>query len=333
MARKLVLHVGAPKTGSTYLQRRLRANAQLLREHGIYVPVLPAVAKMAGNAKLLATVLSEAPSLSFLRNFPEIDTAALDPADVLAELLADWRADREIAILSAENFRPQHAATLRRLIPSDVECTVLLFVRRQDRWIESYHNQLIKTDDLYVDLSSFVTMLCETDGERFCRPDWLAHHAAWREAFGNCNVLFYDDIRSDLFSAFMAAAGCALPPGSVDIEPVQMSLDAHQLAYLLELDRPISSPEFVRRRAATAEASRRLGAPAYSFLSAADRARLHARFASSNRALLSELGQSAEHSPLDMTNGGDTPWRLDDLYASDAYIAHRNLADAIYSNP
>ena len=76
------------------------------------MPVLPAVAKMAGNAKLLATVLSEAPSLSFLRNFPEIDTAALDPAEALAELLADWRADRETAILSAENFRPQHAATL-----------------------------------------------------------------------------------------------------------------------------------------------------------------------------------------------------------------------------
>jgi hypothetical protein len=208
-------------------------------------------------------------------------------------------------------------------------------VRRQDRWIESYHNQLIKTDDVYVDLSSFVTMLCETDGERFCRPDWLAHHTAWREAFGACNVLFYDEIRSDLFGAFMAAGGCAIPPGLVDIEPVQMSLDAHQLGYLLELERPTASAQFVRRRAATAEASRRLGAPTYSFLSAADRARLQERFESSNRGLMRELGRPAEHSPLDMTTGGEAIWRLDDLYASDAYIAHRKLADAIYqlSNP
>jgi hypothetical protein len=331
VARKLVLHVGAPKTGSTYLQRRLRANAAALREHGVYVPVLPAVAKMAGNAKLLATVLSTELSLSFIRNFPEIDTAATDPGQVVSELLADWHADRETVVLSAENFRPQHAAPLRKLIPDDVECTVVLFVRRQDRWIESYHNQLIKTDDLYADLASFVAMLCDTDGERFCRPDWFAHYTAWRGAFGNCNVVFYDDVRRDLFAAFMAAAGLTTPPDVVDIDPVQMSLDAHQLAYLLQLDRPIASVEFVRRRAATAEASRLLGAPTYSFLSAADRARLRERFEPSNRRLLNELGRSAADSPLDMASGVETPWRLADLYASAAYIAHRTLADAIYA--
>ena len=64
---RIVLHIGAPKTASTYLQRRLRANAAALREHGIYVPVIPAVAAMAGNAKLLATALSQRPSLTFQR--------------------------------------------------------------------------------------------------------------------------------------------------------------------------------------------------------------------------------------------------------------------------
>ena len=46
--RRVILHVGAPKTGSTYLQKRLRANAQALRARGVYVPVLPEVAATAG---------------------------------------------------------------------------------------------------------------------------------------------------------------------------------------------------------------------------------------------------------------------------------------------
>ena len=47
---RIVLHVGAPKTASTYIQRRLRVNEEQLRKHGIYLPVLPEVAAMAGNA-------------------------------------------------------------------------------------------------------------------------------------------------------------------------------------------------------------------------------------------------------------------------------------------
>ena len=99
---RLVLHVGAPKTASTYLQRRLRTDPKRLRKHGIYVPVLSQVAAMAGNAKLLATALSERPSLTFQRAFPEIDLSALNPTTLVAELLKDWRRDTESVVLSAE---------------------------------------------------------------------------------------------------------------------------------------------------------------------------------------------------------------------------------------
>ncbi|WP_166135349.1 hypothetical protein [Nocardioides ochotonae] len=36
--RRVYLHIGAPKTGTTYLQRRLGANARSLAGHGVYVP-------------------------------------------------------------------------------------------------------------------------------------------------------------------------------------------------------------------------------------------------------------------------------------------------------
>ena len=38
MSRVVYLHVGAPKTGTTYLQDRLAANSETLREHGIHFP-------------------------------------------------------------------------------------------------------------------------------------------------------------------------------------------------------------------------------------------------------------------------------------------------------
>src|SRR5438105_159504 len=203
---RIIVHIGAPKTASTYLQRRLRADPKRLRKHGIYVPVLSQVAAMAGNAKLLATALSERPSLTFQRAFPEIDLSALNPTTLVAELLKDWRRDTESVVLSAENFRPNHAARLRELLPKDMPAVVVLFVRRQDRWIDSYFNQMVKTSEVHRSISSFVGKLCDTDGERWCRPDWFAHYQAWRNAFGNCNVVFYDEVASDVFGAFIAVA-------------------------------------------------------------------------------------------------------------------------------
>src|SRR2546423_7763876 len=153
---RIVLHIGAPKTASTYLQRRLRADPSHLRKHGIYVPVLPLVAEMAGNAKLLATALSRRPSLTFQRAFPKIDLRTLDPSGLVAELLQDWRADSESVVLSAENFRPNHAPRLRELLPKTAPSVVVLFVRRQDRWIDSYFNQMVKTNEISEDISTFV---------------------------------------------------------------------------------------------------------------------------------------------------------------------------------
>ena len=38
MSRRVYLHVGAPKTGTTYLQDRLTLNADSLAGHGVHFP-------------------------------------------------------------------------------------------------------------------------------------------------------------------------------------------------------------------------------------------------------------------------------------------------------
>ena len=330
---RIVLHVGAPKTASTYLQRRLRADPDHLRKHGIYVPVLPLVAEMAGNAKLLATALSQRPSLTFQRSFPKIDVSALDPARLVAELLQDWRADSESVVLSAENFRPNHARRLRELLPKTAPCVVVLFVRRQDRWIDSYFNQMVKVNEIDEDIGAFVARLCDTEGERLCRPDWSAHYQAWREAFSNCEVVFYDEVASDVFGAFIGAAGLEPVPALIDIDRAQVSLNVYELAYLLDLKTP-DYPEFLLRQAASEKASQRLGLyETRSLLSNADLERLRNRFEASNQRLLAALGRDSSPTLLQLDGASDRASYCDlkEFYASEPYARYRELTDAIYS--
>jgi len=331
---RIVLHVGAPKTASTYLQRRLRADPNHLRKHRIYVPVLPVVAEVAGNAKLLATALSRKPSLTFQRAFPGIDVSALEPTRLIAELLRDWRADLESVVLSAENFRPNHAGRLRELLPETAPCVVVLFVRRQDRWIDSYFNQMVKTNEINEDISTFVARLCDTDGERLCRPDWFAHYQAWHDAFGNCKIVFYDEVASDVFGAFITASGLEPVPDLIDIDPAQVSLNVYELAYLLGLKTPIDYPDFLLRRAASEKASRRLGLhETRSLLSNADLERLRNRFEASNQRLLTALGRNKDSTllELDVNAASDAYCDLKKLHASESYARYRELADAIYT--
>jgi len=330
---RIVLHVGAPKTASTYLQRRLRANSKRLRELKIFVPVLPQVAAMAGNAKLLATALGERPSLTFERAFPEIDHQELKPAALTEELLRDWKRDSESVVLSAENFRPNHVARMRELLPSDVPVVVVLFVRRQDRWIDSYFNQMIKTKEVECPISEFVAQLCDTEGERFCRPDWFGNYHAWKNAFGNCKVIFYDEVASNVFSAFLNAAGFEAASDLIDIERAQVSLNIFELAYLLEVTKPIAYEDFLRRRMASEKASLQLQVhETRSILRNVDLDRLRKRFDESNCRLLAALGRDdSTLLQLDANTNPDTYCNLEEFYPSARYVEFRKLANAVYA--
>jgi hypothetical protein len=210
---------------------------------------------------------------------------------------------------------------------------VVLFVRRQDRWIDSYFNQMVKTNETTEEIGAFVAQLCETDGERLCRPDWFAHYEAWRSAFGNCRVVFYDEVASDVFGTFLNAAG--LPPLSdlIDVERAQVSLDTYEVAYLLDLKQPIEFSDFLARKTACEKASRRLGLQkTQSFLTDVDLARLHERFDESNRRLIVVLGRQNNPPPLqlDVRANSDSYCDLRQLRASESYARFSEVADAIY---
>lgn len=327
-APRIVVHVGAPKTGSTWLQRVLRTEPDLWRRHGVYVPVLPEVARQAGNAKLLGAVLgAEAPG--FRRGFPDVDPTTLDPAEVVARLLAGWERDRETVVLSAENLGPEQAAPLRELLPADVEVTIVLVVRNQYRWIESYHRQMVKMMHFEEGLSELVSAVL--DGGTRYRPDWLHIYESFQAAFGNCRVILYEEAAADLFSAFAAASGLDVPPALSVPEPANVSPDAYGTAYLLGVKRPVEISEFARRRIAAREASARSRLPSLRYLKPRDCARLREEFEPGNRRLLALLRRSYEGSPLDLSDPVPGGTDLRRVYRSRSYRSYRRLADSIFA--
>src|SRR5205809_7171287 len=108
-------------------------------------------------------------------------------------------------------------------ISKTVPCVVVLFVRRQDRWIDSYFNQMVKVNEIHEDISTFVGRLCDTAGEVLRRGEWFALYEPWRAAFANCKIVCYDDAASDVLGAFIAAAGLEPIPDLIGIDLEQVS--------------------------------------------------------------------------------------------------------------
>lgn len=285
---------------------------------------------MAGNAKLLATALSGAPTLSFQRVFPKIDARTLEPVRIVQNLLADWRPDREAVVLSAEDFDPTQATRLQQLLPA-ADITVVLFVRTQDRWMESYYNQLIKTGDVHQNLQSFIADTLGQQISRLYYPDWWAHFKGWQDSIGSCSVRFYNEVQLDLFGAFFQAAGLPVPKGIAEIPRQTGSIDLYQITYLISLDSEIPFADFIRRRRASAEAAGQLGGPEARILRSSDRDHLRDHFSASNARLLAALGRPGDDPALRFAEPEQQPLTTEEVLASEPFRQHKVLADEIYA--
>ena len=137
--KKLILHVGTHKTGTTYLQRILLKNKYKLLMQGILYPTTKY--HPVGQQRLAYAFNN--------MNSPHIkssDTKELD--NVFLELkryLNDE--DHKFLLISSENISPNSEPRLLNLIKnffSGYEVHVFIYVRRQDDYIESLYREHIK---------------------------------------------------------------------------------------------------------------------------------------------------------------------------------------------
>jgi len=226
--KKLFLHIGFPKTGTTALQLSLRKNAARLREQGVFFPADPAHSFMQETQHLpLAAAVPGRP-------MPFLSSAKRSVVDRAYDDLFDWVARKraETVVLSSEAFGgvdmgPKKAQWLRDAFDG-YDVTIIAYIRRQDDHLLSTYQEMIKAGG---------TERFAFDSYKTRRPLFFARRLMpWRKAFGVENVVVRPFARSfwpngDLFSDFLRVIGVD-PIGMVPAENNNESLDFRAIELL-----------------------------------------------------------------------------------------------------
>lgn len=191
----LLLHIGTPKTGTTVLQKFLSDNADVLETYGWQYPKENALGDK--NGVLFYDVYEEK-----LNQEP-------------GHWDAVWSGLREKlkknhVILSSENIYDWDMERLLRLAKREYgNIKVLIYLRRQDLYLESYWNQWVKLGHFTGSLAEFEESFEELSSAHYLKKLELICDVVGKE---NLTVRVFEKgqwkgKRKDLFSDFLDAVG------------------------------------------------------------------------------------------------------------------------------
>jgi hypothetical protein len=180
----LVLHIGLHKTASSYIQGVLGASRDNLLREGVLYPTTGIVDKGSTSTREGA---GSGQGLLSRRGRHRV---------LLARLMAELEEDIPTVLISSEEFSrggdtPSPAKLLDRF-KAFRSVKVVLVLRRQDDWIESFYKQSV---DQY---GNFETRSFDEFLEQVGSPllDFHTRFTPWRDLVGpeNFHVLSYDDL-------------------------------------------------------------------------------------------------------------------------------------------
>jgi len=235
------VHIGAPKTGSTFLQRVFFENRDALRARGL---LYPEVSLRGFGHHDLAFLLAG--------GYPEWATAqerSLESlSDDLARAVAGFSAS---VLLSSENFYllPDPPALKNLLETTGAlagrRARIIVYLRRQDDAHESWYNQRVKAQGDTGDIEESIARAHDL-------WDYPRQLALWGETFGEDNLAVRRyppsdtgaaPLVEDMFGALeIGAAGLALPH-----QHVNTAHNRDVLAFQRQLNRLPLSPQEKRR--------------------------------------------------------------------------------------
>lgn len=180
----LVLHMGLHKTASSYVQGLLAARRDDLLREGLLYPQTGIVDKGSTSTREGA---GSGQGLLSRKGRQEA---------LKAQLLEELPKDVPTVLVSSEEFsRARPTPTPQNLLArfrAFGTVKVVLVLRRQDVWIESYYKQIVDQYNNF-ETRSFDKYLKETG---FSLLDFHSRFTPWRELVGpeNFHVLSYDDL-------------------------------------------------------------------------------------------------------------------------------------------
>ena len=207
--RKLVVHIGCPKGGSSAIQTGLRVNREALAAQGVSVPshdLLGGSCVTGSQAAFFDTLVRDRQA----RELPNF-----------GDLLDAQAADRGAStiVLSAENLcNPMGFERVFAAVRERFDVRIVMYVRRQDDFLESAWQQWeVKRG------GSLLAWMIRCIG---IHGNWLEILTPWADTFGDDHtvVRVYDRRRlagGDVFTDFCAVLGVDAsqlePPGEVNV--------------------------------------------------------------------------------------------------------------------
>lgn len=182
--RTLVLHIGLHKTATTYLQNALAVGREQLLECGVLYPRSGEVTEERESTREGA----QSGQAQF--------TVAGDHRDLIASLAREVHDSTRTVVVSSEDFTlPRASRTPEQFLEmfdAFGRVEVVLVLRRQDRWIESWYKQRVDQYRAF-ETRSFGQFLAE-EGPRVL--DFHARFSPWRDGVGpgHFHALSYDDL-------------------------------------------------------------------------------------------------------------------------------------------
>lgn len=141
MSNELVFHIGIPKTGSTAIQRFLYENGNVLKQYGWSYPDLK---NELPNIEQCRFLKEKNGDLFHIYNYVSSNAKKFDENwDILWKQVLKHLENENVIISSEDLF--EYSADFWKRVKEKYDCIkAVVYLRRQDRFIESVWNELIK---------------------------------------------------------------------------------------------------------------------------------------------------------------------------------------------
>ena len=208
MKPKLIIHVGAGKTGSSSIQATLSNHIEELNKRGIFYFGLATECNLTGQKFPWQSI----DQFTSLLNPDTLDRNVQEFSQVLLTEMAELGArGYQVAILSNEALMFQNETTIhtaKRMLEAGYEIEIIAYLRRHDNWAKSAYAQWgIKHKSYEGPLKSF-EQWCESFNVAFA-PYVLTWQSHFAERF---NLRNFDEI-GDVSLDFLTLIGVEdLPP-------------------------------------------------------------------------------------------------------------------------
>lgn len=196
---RLILHIGTHKTGTSSLQEFLRNNEEVLARKGIYYARI----SKTKNANRLAkwVIFKQRKKVkSFIEDHMqrarEINAhTLLISAESFFAMVKNFIQFKDNEISDYWESETEAVNFFRDVLPAESAIKIVAYLRRQDRFIESYYSQAIKTHSVDLSIDEFRIFMNEA-------LDYWRHMKVWNAVFPDCRVYTYDSVLPNITQHF-----------------------------------------------------------------------------------------------------------------------------------